>query len=89
MNPKVEIYVWRSCPFCNRAIQLLDRKGILYTKYVIDGDERARELMADRTGCGRRSLPQIFINDAHVGGCDDLHSLERSGQLDQLLDMAA
>ena len=89
MNPKVEIYVWRSCPFCIRALHLLDRKGIRYTKYVIDGDELARDLMAERTSCGRRSVPQIFINDEHVGGCDDLHSLERSGQLDQLLDLAA
>ena len=51
---------------------------------AIDGDERARDAMAQRAG-GRRSLPQIFINDQHVGGCDDLHALERSGQLDALL----
>jgi glutaredoxin 3 len=89
VNPKVEIYVWRTCPFCIRALQLLERKGIRYTKYMIDGDERARELMAERTGSGRRSVPQIFINDEHVGGCDDLHGLERSGELDQLLDVAA
>ena len=89
MHPKVEIYVWSACPFCIRALQLLERKEIHYAKYVIDDDENARELMADRTGCGRRSVPQIFINDEHVGGCDDLHRLERSGQLDQLLQMAA
>ncbi|MEB3200972.1 MAG: glutaredoxin 3 [Synechococcaceae cyanobacterium] len=82
---RVEIYVWRACPFCVRALQLLDRKGVDYTEYVIDGDEAARERMALRTGSGRRSLPQIFIDDRSIGGCDDLHRLERSGQLDQLL----
>ena len=82
---KVEIYVWRACPFCIRAKGLLDRKGVAYTEYAIDGDEVAREAMAERTGAGRRSLPQIFIDDRPVGGCDDLHALERSGTLDRLL----
>ena len=84
MAPTVEIYVWRACPFCIRAMALLDRKGVPYTEYAIEGDEVARDAMARRAG-GRRSLPQIFINDQHVGGCDDLHALERSGQLDALL----
>ena len=84
MAATVEIYVWRACPFCIRAKALLDRKGVAYREYVIDGDEPAREAMAQRAG-GRRSVPQIFINDQHVGGCDDLHALERSGQLDALL----
>ena len=84
MAAKVEIYVWRACPFCIRALGLLNRKGVDYAEYVIDGDERAREAMAQRAG-GRRSLPQIFINDQPVGGCDDLHALERSGELDSLL----
>jgi glutaredoxin 3 len=82
---KVEIYVWRACPFCVRAKQLLDRKGVAYVEYVIDGDERARAAMAERTGSGRRSVPQIFIDNHHVGGCDDLHALERRGELDRLL----
>ena len=82
---KVEIYSWRFCPFCIRAKSLLDRKGIRYTEYVIDGDEAARDQMATRTGRGLRSLPQVFIDDRHVGGCDDLYSLERQGQLDALL----
>jgi len=81
----VEIYTWRACPFCVRAKQLLDRKGVPYRENAIDGDEAAREAMAIRTGQGRRSVPQIFIDDHPVGGCDDLHALERSGQLDQLL----
>lgn len=82
---KVEIYTWRACPFCVRAKNLLDRKGVLYTEYAIDGDEKARDVMAARGSDGRRSVPQVFIDDQHVGGCDDLHALERSGQLDQWL----
>jgi glutaredoxin 3 len=82
---KVEIYTWRACPFCVRAKQLLDRKGVGYVEHVIDGDEDAREAMAARGSDGRRSVPQIFIDDQHVGGCDALHALERSGRLDALL----
>ena len=82
--PSVEIYTWRTCPFCIRAKQLLDRKGIAYTEFAVDGDEPARDAMAER-GDGRRSVPQIFIDDRHIGGCDDLHALERVGELDALL----
>jgi glutaredoxin 3 len=84
MAAKVEIYVWRACPFCIRAMALLDRKGVPYSEYAIEGDEAARQAMAARAG-GRRSLPQIFIDDQPVGGCDDLYALERSGRLDALL----
>ena len=66
--PKVEIYTWRFCPFCIRAKQLLDRKGVAYEEYVIDGDEDARDAMVARGSDGRRSVPQVFIDDAHVGG---------------------
>jgi glutaredoxin 3 len=82
---KVEIYTWRTCPFCIRAKALLDGKGAAYTEISVDGDEPGRDAMAAR-GNGRRSVPQIFINDAHVGGCDELHSLERAGELDALLN---
>jgi glutaredoxin 3 len=81
---KVEIYTWQYCPFCIRAKSLLKQKGVQYQEYAIDGDENARNLMAARAE-GRRSLPQIFINDRPIGGCDDLHDLEYSGQLDVLL----
>jgi glutaredoxin 3 len=81
---KIEIYTWATCPFCIRAKQLLDRKGAQYTEYKIDGDEDARDKMAARAG-GRRSVPQIFINGQHVGGCDDLHALDGAGKLDGLL----
>ena len=82
---KVEIYTWRTCPFCIRAKGLLDRKGVSYTEYAIDGDESARDAMAERSG-GKRSLPEIFIDDRHIGGCDELYALERGGELDPLLN---
>ncbi len=84
----VEIYTWSTCPFCIRAKQLLNRKQVNFTEYVIDGDETARAEMAKRAN-GRRSLPQIFINDQHIGGCDDIHRLEAQGKLDALLNVAA
>ncbi|MEA5447085.1 glutaredoxin 3 [Leptolyngbya sp. CCNP1308] len=84
MTPNVEIYTWRSCPFCIRAKRLLDQKGIEYTEYAIDGDEAARNKMSERAD-GRRSLPQIFINDHHVGGCDDLFALDAKGGVEPLL----
>jgi len=81
---KVEIYTWRTCPYCIRAKALLDKKSVKYTEYVIDGDEQARDAMSIRAN-GRRSVPQIFIDDQHIGGCDDIHALESQGQLDHLL----
>jgi len=83
-QPLVEIYTWATCPYCLRAKALLNSKGIVYQEYPVDGDEPAREKMAERAG-GRRSVPQIFINNRHVGGCDDLHALEAQGGLDPLL----
>jgi glutaredoxin 3 len=80
----VEIYTWSTCPFCIRAKGLLTKKGVQFTEYEIDGDEAARTKMAAR-GDGRRSVPQIFINDQHMGGCDDIYALESTGKLDDLL----
>ncbi|MCU0569136.1 MAG: glutaredoxin 3 [Oculatellaceae cyanobacterium Prado106] len=84
MKANVEIYTWQTCPYCIRAKMLLKWKGIAFTEYKIDGDNNARTQMADRAN-GRRSVPQIFINQQHVGGCDDLYALDRQGQLDPLL----
>ncbi|NJL38467.1 MAG: glutaredoxin 3 [Leptolyngbyaceae cyanobacterium SM1_4_3] len=84
MSANVEVYTWSSCPFCIRAKALLNKKGVEFTEYSIDGDEDAREVMAERAN-GRRSLPQIFINDQHIGGCDDLYALNSHGKLDDLL----
>ena len=86
---KVEIYTWASCPFCIRAKQLLDSKSVEYTEYVTDGNEQARDAMAARGSDGKRSVPQVFINDEHVGGCDALHALDNSNKLDELLAVSA
>ncbi len=85
---KVEIYTWRFCPFCIRAKGLLDRKGIVYSEYLIDGDDTARAAMTRRAQ-GRSSLPQIFIDNRGIGGCDELYDLDRSGHLDALLGLGA
>lgn len=82
---KVEIYYWNTCPHCARARALLDSKGVQYEGYDITGDDAARQKMIERTG-GPKSVPQIFINDNHVGGNDDLQALEAEGKLDPLLE---
>jgi len=84
---KVEVYSTRVCPYCVRAKQLFQRKGVAYTDIMVDGDDALREAMMHRAG-GRRTVPQIFINDQHIGGCDDLYALDRQGGLDPLLGIA-
>ncbi len=84
MAAKVEIYTWTTCPFCMRAKNLLKSKSVDFIEYNIDGDEIARNEMSKRAN-GKRSLPQIFINDAHIGGCDDIYALDRQGKLDKML----
>lgn len=84
--PKVEIYTWKTCPFCLKAKALLDSKGIDYIEISVDGDEEARDKMAARGSDGKRSVPQIFINDRHIpGGCDGLYEMDTKGKLDPLL----
>ena len=80
---KVEIYTWQYCPFCIRAKSLLKKKNINFTEYKIDGVEAARALMIERAD-GRRTLPQIFIDNEGIGGCDDLYALENENKLDTL-----
>lgn len=82
--PDVEIYYWSTCPYSNKAKSLLSEKGVQYRGYNITDDEPAREKMMERTR-GKRTVPQIFINGSHIGGCDDLHTLDAQGKLDQLL----
>ncbi|MFO8039871.1 MAG: glutaredoxin 3 [Sodalinema sp.] len=84
----VEIYTWTFCPYCLRAKSLLKRKNVEFTEHNIQGDNEARDKMAQRAD-GRRSVPQIFINDQHIGGCDDLHALDAKGELDALLQQTA
>ncbi|MGD1903788.1 MAG: glutaredoxin 3 [Geitlerinemataceae cyanobacterium] len=88
VKANIEIYTWQTCPYCIRAKMLLWWKGANYTEYKIDGDEDARAKMADRAN-GRRSVPQVFVNDAHLGGCDDIHALDARGELDPLLAQPA
>ena len=87
VQANVEIYTWQTCPYCIRAKTLLRWKGVPFTEYKIDGDGAARAKMADRAE-GRRTVPQIFINQQPIGGCDELYALDRQGQLDPLLATA-
>jgi glutaredoxin 3 len=87
MQPNIEIYTWQTCPFCIRAKALLKNKGVEFTEYAIDGDNAARSKMAERAD-GRKSLPQIFIDDQHIGGCDDIYALDAQGKLNSLLNIA-
>ena len=82
---QIEIYTWSTCPYCIRAKALFDSKGVAYTDYDITGDDAARAKMVERTG-GPKSVPQIFIDDKHYGGCDELHALDAEGNLDRILN---
>ena len=81
---EVTLYGTQLCPFCRRAEQLLKNKGVTDLKKIaVDLDPGQREIMTARTG--RRSVPQIFIGEAHVGAYDDLAALDREGRLDEML----
>jgi glutaredoxin 3 len=85
--PRVLMYCTDACPYCQAADRLLARKGITEIKRVrVDLEPARRDEMMRKSG--RRTVPQIWIGDRHVGGSDDLHDLERSGELDQLLARA-
>ena len=85
---KIEVYSTAVCPYCVAAKNLLKSKGLEWTEVRIDTDAGQREAMLTRSG-GRRSVPQIFVNDQHVGGYDDLVAADRSGKLQQMLETAA
>ncbi|MBN8608313.1 MAG: glutaredoxin 3 [Caulobacterales bacterium] len=82
MRPVV-VYTRAYCGYCSRAMDLLRRKGAAVTEIDATGDPDRRQEMIQRSG--RFTFPQIFVGDTHVGGCDDLHALERAGGLDPLL----
>lgn len=84
---EVLVYTTRRCPFCTRAIDLLEDKGVGYTEIRIDNKPELREEMEERAK--RKTVPQIFIGDVHVGGCDDMYKLEDEGKLDGLLGLTA
>jgi glutaredoxin 3 len=81
----VVIYTTRFCPYCQMARHLLARKGVAFEDTDVTGDRAAREALVAKAG-GRRTVPQIWIGDTHVGGFDDLAALDRAGRLDALLD---
>lgn len=82
--PKVTIYTSSYCPYCISAKRLLDKKGVRYEEISVDGRNAVRAEMTVKAG-GRYTVPQIWIGDRHVGGCDDLYELDDAGELDPLL----
>ena len=82
--PTVVIYTKSTCPYCHAAKDLLKKKGAAYEEVSVDGDRPAQMKMAARAG-GRSTVPQIFIGEQHIGGCDDLYDLDADGKLDALL----
>ena len=82
MQP-ITIYTTKWCPFCIRARQLLDSKGVSYQNISVDGHPELRQEMTEKAG--QRTVPQIWIGEQHIGGCDDLYALERANKLDDLL----
>ena len=85
---RVEIYTTMLCPYCWRAKKLLEERGVTFQEVDVMVDGSRRNEMRTRSG-GRTSVPQIFINGQHVGGCDDLYALDRAGQLKPLLEQPA
>ena len=82
---RIEIYTTRYCPYCIAAKRLLSQKGVKFTEIDVSADQKERSRMAARAN-GRMTVPQIFIDSIHVGGCDELYALDRAGRLDDLLD---
>ena len=86
MRKVVTLYTTRFCPYCIRARSLLDEKGVDYEDIAVDQDPQLRREMAQRSG--RVTVPQIWIGEQHIGGCDDLMLLARQGRLDAMLEQA-
>lgn len=85
--PQVTIYTKPFCPYCIRAKELLDDKGVDYTEIEAAFDPEKKAEMVQRSG-GRMTFPQIFVGDRHLGGCDDIVALDRAGELDPILEAA-
>lgn len=86
--PKIEVYSTAVCPYCVAAKNLLKSRGLAWSEVRVDTDPVQRDVMLARSG-GRRTVPQIFVNDQYVGGYDDLVAADRSGRLAQLLEHVA
>jgi glutaredoxin 3 len=83
-EPGILIYTTRSCPYCRMAKELLQKRNLAYEEISVDEDFEARTEMMEKAQ-GRRTVPQIFFGDVHIGGCDELYELHSSGKLDLLL----
>lgn len=86
-TPDIVLYSTAWCPYCLRARALLERKGLPFREIKVDKDPAEREAMLARSG-GRRTVPQIFVGDHHVGGFDELYALDKAGKLDELTGRA-
>ncbi len=80
----VTIYTKSYCPYCHAALELLKKKGVSMNEISVDGDREGQMKMAKRAG-GRSTVPQIFVGDQHIGGCDDMYALDNAGKLDAIL----
>ena len=85
-QPRITLYVTGWCPYCQRARGLLAGKGIAFDEVNVEDDENFRREMIARSG--RNTVPQIFIDDQPIGGCDDLFALDHSGELDRIIQWA-
>ncbi len=83
----VEIYTTRTCGYCRAAKELLNSKNVMFREFDVTSDPALRQEMVARAN-GRTSVPQIFIGEVHLGGCDDIYALDRAGELDTLLASA-
>ena len=81
---EIVIYTTNYCPYCVKAKQLLIKKGVEFEEFDLTDSDEARIALVEKSG-GRKTVPQIFINDQHIGGCDDLYALDAKGELDTLL----
>ena len=82
--PEVEVYTTPVCPYCWSAKELLRRKGVPFLEINVAGEPQRRAEMVARAN-GRTTVPQVFVGDMHLGGCDDLYAIEEAGELDRLL----
>jgi len=85
MKPVI-VYSTKTCPYCDRAKRLLDSKGVVYKEYRLDERPELVDEVIQKSG-GKKTVPQIFIDGDHVGGCDELYALEQSGKLDPKLGL--
>jgi len=85
--PQIEVYTQPMCPYCARVVRLLTEKGVSFEEINAPGGSAERQKATERSG-GRSTVPQVFIDGRHIGGCDDMLALDRQGKLDPLLQAA-